>query len=143
MISSAAAAPASAGENALNIVHGIGGYDPSVLNQYFNQNLSLMYPQMQPAAEAVGEVFARATPHVAAKKTFTIEDLGPEPQGINPLLDPEPSVRVPLDMVGITATVHFKCQFNIDALRNYADKNEKRFVPSRYVYARCAAPPVC
>jgi hypothetical protein len=42
-------------------------------------------------------------------------------------------------MVGITATVHFKCQFNIDALRNYADRNEKKFVPSRCPRARLLA----
>ncbi len=134
MMSSAVAPPASAGENALSIVHGIAAYDPSVLNQFFSQNLSIMFPHIQPDAPC--EIVPRATPLAAPKKTFTIDDLGPEPQGPNPLLDPEPSLHVPLDMVGITATVHFKCQFNIDALRNYADKNDKRFVPSRYLNAR-------
>jgi hypothetical protein len=90
----------------------------------------MLFPSaLQPAAEAVAPAATR--PLLQSHPKFDPADLGPVPEGTNPLLDPEPSQHVHLDMVGITATVHFRCQFNIDALRNYADRNEKKFVPSR------------
>jgi hypothetical protein len=117
------------GENALNIAHG-AAYDAGLINQYFN-TVSMMFPAaMQPAADVAAPALPRPVHQPHPK--FDPNDLGPAPEGKNPLLDPEPSQRVHLDMVGITATVHFRCQFNIDALRNYADRNEKKFVPSRY-----------
>ena len=132
--------PASMGENALNMVHGnhgismaTGGLDPSMINQFFNP-ISMMFPSLQPAADTAPAPPARAANPAHPK--FDISDLPPFPTGTNPLLDPPPELYIHLDMVGITATVHFKCQFNIDALRNYADRNEKKFVPSRCPRAR-------
>ncbi len=123
------ASSASMGENALNMAHAAATCDPALLNQYFN-HVSMMFPsQLQPTAEA-----PVARPQLQSHPKFDPSDLGPAPEGTNPLLDTEPRDprhHIHLDMVGITATVHFRCQFNIDALRNYADRNEKKFVPSR------------
>jgi len=123
-----------------------------MISQFFNP-MSMMFPQMQqavdispalaPSSRAVHQSHPRIDPGA----------LPPFPTGQNPLLDAPPTLHIHLDMVGITATVHFKCQFNIDALRNYADRNEKKFVPSRCVCvcvgvcvcvrARCACVCVC
>jgi hypothetical protein len=142
---------ASMGESALSIAHGSTTFDPAVLNQFFNP-FSLMFSPLQPAAEPFTSTLAPAPApapaparsfHQSPHPKFDASDLGPLPVGKNPLLEHDPSFHVHLDMVGITATVHFKCQFNIDALRNYADRNEKKFIPSRFparlrVCCRCS-----
>jgi hypothetical protein len=120
------------GESALNMAHAASCYDPALMNQFFNPLSHLFQPPQPP--QDVAAAPPRAAP--AAHPKFDPVDLPPVPDGTNPLLEPDASAHVHLDMVGITATVPFKCQFNIDALRNYADKNDKKFVPSRC----CCAP---